>query len=218
MTPRTLFPLAVAAALLAVPGRGQAQETPKTEAAPKPEAVKASDERPADRGGMPGSTVRVSLVIGRYQGDKKVASLPYTLVVGTGGARTRMRMGVDTPISVTPFVTPSEQGGSKPPTSFQYKNVGTNIDCAAWERRRLSEAGQPETVYRVSLSVENSSAFSGPDARAAGGGVEGAPLFRRFETAIDVGLHDGQTLQTIASTDPVTGEVVKIDVTLNVVK
>ena len=27
---------------------------------PKPEAVKASDERPADRGGMPGSTVRVS--------------------------------------------------------------------------------------------------------------------------------------------------------------
>jgi hypothetical protein len=52
----------------------------------------------------------------------------------------------------------------------------------------------------------------------AGGAAEGAPLFRRFETAIEVILRDGQTVQTIASTDPVTGEVVKIDVTLNVVK
>jgi len=217
MEHRSLVTLTAALALAAFAITGRAQEPPKPEAAPKPEAVKASDERSADRGGMPGSTVRVSLVIARYQGDKKVASLPYTLVVGTGGARTRMRMGVDTPIPVTSFVT-SEQGGPKPSTSIQYKNVGTNVDCAVWERRRLSEAGQPETVYRLSLSVENSSAFSGPDARAAGGGVEGAPLFRRFETAIDVGLHDGQTLQTIASTDPVTGEVVKIDVTLNVVK
>jgi hypothetical protein len=218
MAHRPLVTLAAALALAAFAIPGHAQEPPKAEATPKAEAVKASDERPAERGGMPGSTVRVSLVIARYQGDRKVASLPYTLVVGTGGARTRMRMGVDTPIPVTSFAPGPEPGGSKPPTSFQYKNVGTNVDCAVWERRRLSEAGQPETVYRLSLSVENSSAFSGPDARAAVGGVEGAPLFRRFETAIDVGLHDGQTLQTIASTDPVTGEVVKIDVTLNVVK
>ena len=218
MAHRSPVTLAAALALAAFAVAGRAQEPPKPEAAPKPEAVKSSDERPADRGGMPGSTVRVSLVIARYQGDKKVASLPYTLVVGTGGARTRMRMGVDTPIPVTSFVAAAEQGGSKPSTSFQYRNVGTNVDCAVWERGRLSEAGQPEKVFRLSLSVENSSAFPGPDARVAGGGVEGAPLFRRFETAIDVGLHDGQTLQAIASTDPVTGEVVKIDVTLNVVK
>jgi hypothetical protein len=216
MARRSLVILATVLALVGLALPGRSQEAPKAEA-PKPEAVKAPDERPGERGGMPGSTVRVSLVIARYQGDKKVASLPYTLVVGTGGARTRMRMGVDTPIPVT-SVTVSEQGGSKPSTSFQYRNVGTNVDCAVWERSRLGEAGQPEKVYRLSLSVENSSAFSGPDARVAGGGFEGAPLFRRFETAIDVGLHDGQTMQTIASTDPVTGEVVKIDVTLNVVR
>ncbi|MFN8095044.1 MAG: hypothetical protein U0599_22980 [Vicinamibacteria bacterium] len=46
----------------------------------------------------------------------------------------------------------------------------------------------------------------------------GAPLFRRFETHVNPLLRDGQTIQTIASTDPVTGEVVKIDVTLNVLK
>mgnify|MGYP003520612399 CR=1 FL=1 len=31
-------------------------------------------------------------------------------------------------------------------------------------------------------------------------------------------LRDGQSIQAVASTDPVTGEVVKIDVTLNLVK
>ena len=46
----------------------------------------------------------------------------------------------------------------------------------------------------------------------------GIPLFRRFETSLDPLLRDGETVQAIASTDPVTGEVVKIDVTLNVVK
>lgn len=217
MARRSLVTLAAALALAALAMPARAQEPPRPEAAPKPpETPKASEERSVERV-MPGSTVRVGLVIARYQGDKKIASLPYTLVVGTGGARTRMRMGVDTPIPVTSFAV-SEQGGSKPSTSFQYRNVGTNIDCAVWERARMSEAGQRETIYRVSLSVENSSAFSGPDARVAGGAAEGAPLFRRFDTTIDVGMRDGQTVQTIASTDPVTGEVVKIDVTLNVVK
>jgi hypothetical protein len=214
MPRRSLVTLAAVLALgaLAIPGR--AQEPPKPEAPPKPAAAK---EERSEFAVLAGPTVRIGLVIARYQGEKKVASLPYTLVVGTGGPRTRMRMGVDTPIPVT-SLAPSEPGAPKLPTSYQYKTVGTNVDCAVWERRRLGEAGQPETVYRVSLSVENSSVFSGPDARASGGGVEGVPLFRRFETAIELGLHDGQTLQTIASTDPVTGEVVKIDVTLNVVR
>ena len=62
--------------------------------------------------------------------------------------------------------------------------------------------------------MENSSALTGrrrPASRAL-------PLFRRFETNLDPVLRDGQSVQTVASTDPVTGEVVKIDVTLNVVK
>jgi hypothetical protein len=216
MTRRTLTTLAAVVALATLAAPGRAQDPPKAEP-PKPETAKGSDERPAERAGAPGSTVRMTLVIARYQGDRKVASLPYTFVVGTGGARTRMRMGVDTPIPVT-SVTASEAGGSKPATSFQYRTVGTNVDCAVWERGRRGEAGERETLYRVSLSVENSSAFSGPDARVAGGVVDGAPLFRRFETTIDVALHDGQTVQALASTDPVTGEVVKIDVTINVVK
>ena len=45
----------------------------------------------------------------------------------------------------------------------------------------------------------------------------GVPLFRRFDTNLEPWLRDGQSIQTIASTDPVTGEVVKIDVMVNVI-
>ncbi len=202
MTRRTLFPLV---ALLALPGRGQAQDAPKPEAT-KPEAS-------AERRG-PTATLRVQLVISRFQGEKKLASLPYTLLVTTGSARARMRMGVDTPIPVT-----STSDGGKQTTSIQYRNVGTNIDCAAWDTG--------DGRYRLSIVVENSSALAfekGPSGAVNPGGPHvdanptGIPLFRRFDANLDPVLRDGQSVQTVAATDPVTGEVVKIDVTMNVVK
>jgi hypothetical protein len=215
MTRRTLA-IVAAAALVALPGSGRAQETPKPEA-PKPETPRADTARPdtakadstAERRG-PSVTLRVQLLISRYQGDKKLASLPYTLVVTTGGDRARMRMGVDTPVPVT-FPSPEE----KPRTSFQYKTVGTNIDCAAWP--------MADGRYKLNISVENSSALSlekGPSSGAppVDANPSGIPLFRRFETSINPLLRDGESVQAIASTDPVTGEVVKIDVTMNVVK
>jgi hypothetical protein len=208
MIRRTLFPLAAAAVLFALPTAGRAQEKPRPETTTpeaKPETAKEAPkaETTADRRGPQGQTLRVQLVITRTQGEKKLASLPYMLVVATGGPRTRMRMGVDTPVPVQMLTPPSE--GEKPKTSFQYKTVGTNIDCAAWVR--------DEGRYQLSIGVESSSALTG-----AGGSVEGAPLFRRFDTNVEAWLRDGQSVQTIASTDPVTGEVVKIDVTLNVVR
>jgi len=94
-------------------------------------------------------------------------------------------------------------------TNFKYRNVGTNIDCRAIDR------GQGR--YELSLDVENSSALAGED-KGNEASMPGVPLFRRFEAHSSPVLRDGQSVQTIASTDPVTGEVVKIDVTMNVVK
>jgi hypothetical protein len=190
MTRRSILSLAVAVALVTLPARGSSQETPK------PEAPKA--ESAAERRG-PTATLRVQLVITRYQDEKKVASLPYAFVVTAGGDWTRMRMGVDTPVPMGPT---SPDG--KTPTSIQYKNVGTKIDC------RANPRGEG---YQLYVGVENSSALAGP-----GASVGGAPLFRTFETKLDLVLRDGQSVQTVTSTDPVTGEVVKIDVTMNVVK
>ena len=201
MNRRTLATLA-AFALLALPVRGRAQETPKPPEVPTtPKAPEILKPEGGERRG-PATTLRVQLVISRFQGEKKVASLPYTFVVTTGDSRVRMRMGVDTPVPVT-TMNPSD--ATKPMVSYQYKTVGTNIDCRALDRG--------EGRYELSIGVENSSALNGP-----GASVDGMPLFRRFETSLDPVLRDGQSLQTVASTDPVTGEVVKIDVTMNVVR
>jgi hypothetical protein len=203
MTRRSLFPFALAV-LAAVPGSVWAQETPKPDGSKK--------ESSAERRGPQGVNLRVQLVISRYQGDKKLASLPYTFVVTTGSSRTsRMRMGIDTPVPVT-----SASEGGKQTTSIQYRTVGTNIDCLAVDRG--------DGRYQLTLGVENSSALpfeKGPSSGAPPPVVDanptGSPLFRRFDTNLDLWFRDGQSVQTIASTDPVTGEVVKIDVTVNVI-
>jgi hypothetical protein len=203
MKSRTLFPIAVAVSLAAGSQRGLAQETPK------PEAAK---EVAAERRSVPGVSLRVQLVISRYQGEKKLASFPYMFVVATLGGLTRTRMGVDTPVPTT-----SASEGGKQTTSIQYRNVGTNIDCSAkdWGEGR----------FLLVIGVENSSALAlekGPSSGNPGAPVDasttGIPLFRRFDSNLSVVLRDGQSVQTVASTDPVTGDVVKIDVTMNVIR
>jgi Flp pilus assembly secretin CpaC len=192
MTHRSLVTLAAALALAALAGLGRAQEEPKAaEAKDSPKADRRAERR------LPGATLRVQVVISRFDGDKKVASLPYTFNVNADGRSARMRMGVDTPIPVT------TTAGA--PATYQYRTVGTNLDCSA---RDLGDGR-----YQLQISVENSSALAG-----TGSTQEGMPLFRRFDTNLDPLLRDGQGTQVITSTDPVTGEVMKIDVTLNVVK
>ena len=44
------------------------------------------------------------------------------------------------------------------------------------------------------------------------------PAFRSFKSNFTVLLRDGQTTQYTSAVDPVSGEVMKIDVTLNVIK
>jgi hypothetical protein len=206
MAHRSLLALAVALAVGTLAQPAHAQAGPKPEVAPaqllKPEAAPAPEGQKADRSvaHAPGATLRVQLVISRFEGDRKVASLPYTLTVTADGRTTRMRMGVDTPI---PAPLPGPDG--KAIASYQYRNVGTNIDCSA---RDLHDGR-----YQLQISIENSSAVTG-----TGSSHEGMPLFRRFDTSLDPVLRDGQGVQAISSTDPVSGEVMKIDVTLNVVK
>jgi hypothetical protein len=173
-------------------------------------------EAPAPR--KPATPLRVQIVFSKFQGDKKVASLPYTLVC-TADDRTwpaRLRMGIEVPVAVAAAKDQALQ-------SFQYKNVGTNIDCSA----RSVEDGR----YKLDLSVEQSSVYSRESGRTPDGRSEGAatwalgdtpvgmaPLFRTFNTSFSPILRDGQSAQYTVATDPVSGEVVKIDVTMSVVK
>lgn len=145
-----------------------------------------------------GTALRVQIVQSRYQGEKKVSSVPHTLSLNADEKPARLRMGIMVPII--------SQGKEGPTTS--YRDVGNNIDCMA--------RSQSEGRFRLECSFEQSSLYDKPG--PAGENLHGLPMFRNFRTESNVTLRDGQSVQHTSATDPVTGEVLKIDITLNVVK
>jgi len=208
MARRSLVPLAFALTLAGLAATGRAQETAKPDVAKAPEPATSRPKK------VP-VMLRVQITIARYQAERKLASVPYTVLLTTDEKRVRLRMGVEVPIAVTSS-SKSADTPSSAVTAFQYKNVGTNIDC--WAEDRSGDG-----LFQIGLGVENSSIYSTTEAGTAGGLNETGlapdrPMFRTFNVSLNPTLRDGQSIQAVASTDPVTGEVVKIDVTLNVVK
>jgi hypothetical protein len=159
-------------------------------------AVVRADEKPV----VP---LRVQIVLARYQGDKKIGSLPYTLVVNANLNKTSLRMG-----SMVPVASSSNVAGG--PVSYQYKDVGINIDCTA--------GTLDDSRYKLDLAIEDSSVYGEDPTAPAPVKANSMPSFRRFSSVNTVILRDGQTSQFTVATDKVNGEVTKVDVTLNVIK
>jgi len=214
--------------VMLIPVPGTAQEKPKPPEAPvAPEGARAGEAAKADkpaaapapiRGSRPGQ-LRVQVVLTRTQGERKISSAPYSFLVSTDAQSnqrwsTKVKMGVEIPVPVAQIPAP-DSGKSGAFTSFQYRNVGTNIDCGA---QALGDG-----LYQLRLNIENSSVYQGPESRASGASAENPiapdrPLFRSFWVDMNTIVRDGESVQTVASSDPVTGEVVKIEVTVNAVK
>jgi hypothetical protein len=95
--------------------------------------------------------------------------------------------------------------------SYSYRNVGTNIDCLA--------TALGGGIFRLTITVEDSSIHLDPAQKPAAAQVAtDIPSFRSFNSSFTILLKDGQTTQYTSATDPVSGEVMRIDVTLNVMK
>ena len=151
--------------------------------------------------------LRLALTVSRYEGEKKIGSLPYVLQVAANDQGIKLRMGVEVPVPVT-LVASATSGGGSPTTSFQYRNVGANIDC----RADSLEDGR----YRLHLTFEQSSLPATPEGKPTES--HDLPLFRTFMSEVTLVLRDGQTMQYVAATDPVTGESARIEATLTVMK
>lgn len=149
--------------------------------------------------------LKVQVVLSRYDGDRKLASMPYTLMVNAGDRdnRATLRMGVALPVT----------GVSASGPTVTVHDIGTNMDCTA----SVVDDGR----FRISLAVNHSSVYEN-DQKHLQATVprpgDTAQLVRSFTSSFFVLLRDRETAQSIAATDPVTGEVMKIDVTLTVVK
>jgi hypothetical protein len=155
--------------------------------------------------------LKVQLIVTRSQGEKKVSSIPYTLsVVANDNDKTSMRMRMDVPVPQTVF----GGGGPNttvPTTSYNYRTVGTDIDCTA----RTVDGG----FFKLDLAVSDSSVIiPEKQATAPASTIPGVPTFRSFTSTFNLMLKDGQTAQHTSATDPVTGEVLRVDVTVTVLK
>jgi type II secretory pathway component GspD/PulD (secretin) len=151
-------------------------------------------------------------------GEKRVSSMPFVLAVnaappGQPAQPAQLNMGADVPVPVTSF-TPAA-GTAQPLRSYNYRNIGTNIDC----RASATDDGRFELTINVD---ENSVYAKGGDAKGAdaagASGVDDLPAFRSFKSRNVLLLRDGQTRQYTAATDRVSGETIRIEVTLKVVK
>lgn len=161
--------------------------------------------------------VDVDIVVSRFQGDKKISSLPYALTVNAStdawnlnqAPLTQLRMGGQIPVpTMAPVIGPDGKpfplgvAGGGP---VQYRDVGTEIDCRA---RTLSDG-------RFELFV---SVFDSAVATPQGADASTLPVIRTFKSSNNLVLRDGQTRQFTAAADRITGEIVRVDVTLRVAK
>jgi len=169
----------------------------------------AQDSKPAadpKQAGAPASTeafgplvpLDVQVVVSRYQGDKKVSSLPYALAVNANDRRaSSIRMGAEVPVVTNQVAS----GGPKPPSIVNYKAIGTNIDCFA----RTMEDGR----FQVNITVEDAWVYENA-ATTVAPTLAGQPVMRSFKSTNTLVMRDGQTRQFTTATDRVNGEVVRI--------
>jgi hypothetical protein len=184
-----LLPVAPLAAQEAPPAEGSTPKTPRTE------------PTGARRALIP---LRVLVTIARYEGEKKVSSLPFTLLVNAGqGPRTSLRMGIEVPVRVGASIDKDGKGAS-----YSYRNVGTSIDCHA--------DALDDGRFNLDIRAEQSSV--GTTAEKLTAVAADLPFFRTFNTYFYALLRDGQTATHVAATDPVSGESVRIEVGVTVVR
>jgi hypothetical protein len=156
--------------------------------------------------------LRIDVVFSEYEGSKKISSLPNTILVNANERKqgtTRLRMGLRVPIATGSLITGGTTAAAN--TQYQYEDVGTDIDCTA----DTAEGGK----FSVYLSVNRSSLYN-PQEKDKAGDVPLSvhPIFSHFSSNFRMLMRDGETVQSTMATDPVSGRVLKVDVTLRVVK
>lgn len=182
---------------LAIPGRCQDKPNPSKDEA------KSTEVQPD------GPQVKVQILFAEYEGDKKVKSLPYTMLVQANRTG-KLRIGSRVPVAT---------GGDKGGLQFQYIDVGTNLDCSATPAQ--------DGKYQLRLSLERSWVEGNVPVAMEKSPTPSAehndslfrqPIIHQFRFDNTIFLRDGQTLETNFATDPVSGKVIKVEVTLNVLK
>jgi hypothetical protein len=173
-------------------------------------------DAPENATAEPSTPVKLQIVLSEYDGTKRIANLSYAMPLVVSGSKptgySTLRIGVKVPVT-----TADSKSGS---TQIQYIDVGTSIDA------RVAHADDGK--YQVDLKVDRSSLYV--SARDQNGKIAGKewsdgeappstqPLVRQYRGDVGMFLREGQASEGTVATDPLTGHVFKVEVTLNVVK
>jgi hypothetical protein len=161
--------------------------------------------------------VKVTVVFKQYQGGKLISNLPYVLSVSAAqhfsyNEEAHLRMGLRVPMRFASGIT--------------FADVGTEIDCG------VKPQGNGSYLVEIAASLQGAHGMpvgteraTGPSTRATattsashGSPPSDYPITDNAKMNARILMRDGQTVQSLMATDPVTGRVLKVDVTLNVVK
>lgn len=170
---------------------------------------KAGDKAGAE---VQSTSIKLQIVFAEFDADKKVKSLPYVMYMNAPDAAglkpgwDKLRIG-----SRIPVYTGNSQ--------MQYEDVGTNIDA----RSAYADNGQ----LLLQLDLERSwveGDVSVPIAKADAASSDTAsghfrePIIRAFRSELSLKLREGQTVESTVATDPISGKVVKVEISFTVVK
>lgn len=150
--------------------------------------------------------LKLTLTLSRPQ-EGAASRATYTLyLLADSGQSTELRTGREVPVPVTSFVGEGSAGpGSRPVTSFQYRNVGMNVACRAFAR---------EGRFRVYLQLERSSFV---EAREAAGDT-GHPSFQTFNTSTEFLLGNGERTELVVGSDSSVGPGWNVEAKLDLVQ
>jgi hypothetical protein len=137
----------------------------------------------------PGVPLRLQVVFNRYLAEKTMSSHAYALMVETGGEVATLKAGLQVPIL-------------RDGITVNFKDAATTIQCAAED---LSNGR-----FKLSLELDQTAPT---ETR-----TPNAPVLHTFGWIGSLTLRDGQAVQYLSSSDPVTGETLKVEVTLAVVR
>jgi hypothetical protein len=149
--------------------------------------------RPAEQLSPAPPMLKITVVLSRVNGDKRLSNLPFVLLVTSREPATTVQMSSQVPI---PTMIDGKSG-------FSYQSIGTSVRAQATPL----EGG----AFSISLNINDSQMLSETGGAAAG-------RMQSFSSDTKLVLKDGGAIQYNAATDKVTGDVVKVDVAMNVIK
>ena len=168
---------------------------------------------------LPTLPVQVDVVLTRWQGEKRISSMPFVLMANASNRQhnsTSIRMGVDVPVGTSTSNVTQTQGPSSSQRAVatakvatEFRNVGTDIDATV---TRTDAAN-----FAVSLSIRDSSIFTSDQTKMPNTLVD-PTAFRTFSASNTLNMLDGQTRLFGVATDKITGETMRIEVKLTVLK